>query len=89
MARFQLIFRRPDEEKLLQRLSISNLSTHCRNNKHHFPDIQNVKLIKITLYGHKMNIFENLNMYSDDNNYSPNVVFNKNTLAAVIYCLII
>ena len=46
----------------------SNLATHCLNNEHKFPDIQNVKLIKNLQKGNKMNMWENLNNYKHNNN---------------------
>ena len=45
----------------------SNLVTHCLNNKYKFTDIKNVKLIESIQKGHKMNIWENLNIYTHNN----------------------
>ena len=39
----------------------------CLNNKHKFPDIQNVNLIKNVQKGNKMNIWENLNIFTHNN----------------------
>lgn len=48
----------------------SNLATHCLENKHGFPDISNVHLVKHIPKGLKMNIWENLYIFkfSSQNN---------------------
>ena len=53
---------------LKQNIYISNLATHCLNNNHLFPNIENIKLIKNIQKVQKMNIWENLNIYKHNNN---------------------
>jgi len=46
----------------------SNLATHALTNKHIFPDIENIKLIKSIPKGQKMNIWENLYIHKHTDN---------------------
>ncbi len=46
----------------------SNFATHCINNNHTFPTIDNMTLIKSLPKSNKMNIYENMEIYKHNHN---------------------
>lgn len=46
----------------------SNLATHALGNKHQFPNIENIKLIKSIPRSYKMNLQESLQIFKHSDN---------------------